>query len=174
MRDKRTLIRATVLGLIFIALAGAFYSYYTSTDGVSLGDEAPDFRLENSDGELVRLSDYKGKPVFINFWARWCEPCKKEMPLMEEKYQAYDGAFEILAINIAETPVAVNLFKREFKLSYPLLLDRDRSITNLYGVSDLPRSFFINADGIIVADKTGMLLEQELESFIQLMLGETE
>lgn len=172
MREKRTLIRFGVLLVIFLAVGGAFYTGLSNNQQpVNVGDTAPDFRLESTDGTQVRLSDYKGKAVFVNFWATWCEPCKVEMPYMEAAYQAREGEeFEILAINIAQSQLEASSFAKRHELSFPIILDRDRSVVNLYGVSGLPASFFIDADGTVVAHHVGPLTETLLAGYIETML----
>lgn len=171
MKQKRLMMRIIVLGVIFIALGSAFYSAYTNDDSpVQIGELAPNFTLENLEGELVSLSDYRGKGVFINFWATWCEPCKREMPYMEAQYKAMqDKGIEILAINISESNVAVNSFKNRLGLTFPILLDRDRSVTNRYGIIPIPSSFFIDKNGIVVSRVDGEMNEQQIKEQLKLI-----
>lgn len=171
MREKRTLIRFGVLLVIFLAVGAAFYTGLTdNAQPVKVGDMAPDFRLESIDGESIRLSDYRGKAVFVNFWATWCDPCKVEMPYMEDAYQAQEGEqFEILAVNIAQSQLEASSFAKRYELSFPIVLDRDRSVVNLYGVGGLPASFFINAEGRVVDHHVGPLNEQMIANFISKM-----
>lgn len=170
MKNKRLVLRVLILGVIFSALGGAFYVAYQSDDSpVRVGDIAPNFTLTNLEGEEVSLSDYQGKGVFLNFWASYCEPCKREMPAMEAEYQAMKTeGIEILAINIAESNVAINSFKNRYGFTYPILLDRDRSVTNRYGVIPIPTSFFINQEGIVVSKFTGEMSREQIKE--QLML----
>src|SRR5690606_27756460 len=116
MRNKRLVLRVLVLGIIFLALGSAFYMAYQNDDSpVQIGEAAPNFTLTNLEGKEVSLRDYQGKGVFLNFWASYCDPCKREMPAMEAQYQAMNAeGIEILAINIAESNVAINSFKNRF------------------------------------------------------------
>lgn len=97
------------------------------------------------------MSDYKDKVVFLNIWATWCPPCREEMPSMEELYKELKGEdFEILAVSIdtAEAKV-VAPFVKEYRLSFPVLLDPGGTIKSLYGITGVPESFIINKDGRI-------------------------
>ncbi|MDQ0339185.1 peroxiredoxin [Caldalkalibacillus uzonensis] len=165
MRNKRYLLRVIVLGIIVLAIGSAFFTAYTSDDTpVKIGEPAPDFVLENLQGEQVRLSDYKGKGVFINFWATNCPPCREEMPYMETQYQQFkDRGVEIMAINIAESRLAASRFAERYGLSFPILLDQDRSVTHRYGVIPIPSSFFVDENGIVVAKVEGMMSEEMIK-----------
>lgn len=168
MYDKRSILRITVLGIIFIALGSAFYTAYSS-DGspVKIGKEAPNFTLTKLDGETVSLSSLRGSGVFINFWGTWCEPCKREMPHMEAQYQKMkDNGIEILAVNIAESHLVASTFAERHKLTFPILLDKDRAVMNRYGVTFLPSSFFIDKEGKVVAHHVGELNEGMIEEYL--------
>jgi len=128
----------------------------TTTDGKipapRTGFLAPQFTLYNQQGQPVRLSDLRGRPVLINFWASWCTPCQAEMPAMQKVYQDYqDQGLEILAVNTTyqDDPQAVASFVQEHSLSFPILLDTDATAAGQYQVRALPTSFFVDADGII-------------------------
>jgi peroxiredoxin len=164
MKRKRTIIRVLVLGVIAVALGSAFYTAYSNDDSIVVeGDVAPDFILKNLQGEEVRLSELKGKGVVINFWATWCNPCKREMPLIEEQYQVVkDQNIEILAINIAESHLAVSSFINRMGVTFPVLLDSHRVVTQRYAVGALPSTFFINKDGIVMDHYVGEMDEKIL------------
>ncbi|MEJ2642297.1 MAG: TlpA disulfide reductase family protein [Desulfosarcinaceae bacterium] len=121
------------------------------------GAPAPEFALPGLDGATGRLSDYRGKVVFLNIWATWCAPCREEMPSMQKLYQEMKGLpFEILAVSIdilgAKT---VGPFMEELKLSFPALLDPQGTIGRLYGTTGVPETFIINQQGIITAKVIG-------------------
>lgn len=168
MKDKRKLIRVVVLAIIALALGSAFYTAWSNDHSpVQVGQKAPDFSLTTLTGEQVRLSDYEGKGVFINFWASWCAPCKEEMPDMEKQYQQMkDEGIEILAINFAQAEVVVSSFVNQMGLSFPILLDTDKAVSDRYGINPLPSSFFIDKDGIVVAKQEWMLTEQEIIDYL--------
>lgn len=124
---------------------------------LSAGSIAPDFTLENMRGEQVSLSQLRGKVVIVNFWATWCPPCKAEMPSMEALHQTFkDDDLVLLAINVEkEGRKAVARFLQESPYSFPILLDTDSSVQNLYGVFQYPESFIIDRNGVIVKKVIG-------------------
>jgi peroxiredoxin len=124
---------------------------------VAVGLPAPDFALPGLDGSTVRLSDFRGKVVFLNIWATWCSPCREEMPSMEKLYQEMKGLpFEILAVSIdIRGAKVVGPFMAELKLSFPALLDPQGTVGRLYGTTGVPESFIIDQDGIITAKVIG-------------------
>jgi peroxiredoxin len=127
---------------------------------------APDFELYNLDGETVKLSDLQGKIVLINFWATWCEPCKVEMPLFEERYQLAGSDLEILAVNFDEPEAEVRQFVDEFELSFPVLLDPGGTVQNLYRVRGYPTTFIVDEDGIIQYHHIGLFTEGQLDQYL--------
>lgn len=124
---------------------------------VAVGGPAPDFALPNLKGDLVRLSDYRGKVVFLNIWATWCSPCRQEMPSMEKLYQEMKGeAFEMLAVSIdALGAASVAPFVSDMKLTFPVLLDPQGAIQSLYNTTGVPESFIIDKNGIVGAKIIG-------------------
>jgi peroxiredoxin len=117
---------------------------------------APDLELQNLQGESLRLSDFKGHPVMVNFWAVWCGFCLVEMPTMQEAYDAYrDQGFVILAVDVREDRARVSEFVAELGLTFPVLLDTDGSVTERYQVRGLPTSYFIDRDGVIIGTQVG-------------------
>ncbi|GGK15368.1 thiol-disulfide oxidoreductase ResA [Caldalkalibacillus thermarum] len=176
MNNRRYVLRVAVLGIIVLAVGGAFFTAYTADDSpVKVGEPAPDFVLENLEGEKVRLSDYKGKGVFINFWASNCPPCREEMPYMENQYQQFkDKGIEILAVNIAESHLTASRFAERYGLSFPILLDQDRSVTHRYGVLPIPSSFFVDENGIVVDKVEGMMTEEMIRAKLELIVPQGE
>ena len=132
----------------------------------AIGSIAPDFELSKLDGETVRLSELQGKIVLINFWATWCEPCKVEMPLFEERYQMADSDLEILAVNFDESEQDVSKFVEEFGLSFPVLLDPGGEVQNLYRVRGYPTTFVVNEEGIVLFHHIGLFTEGQLDSYL--------
>lgn len=117
--------------------------------GPELGAAAPDFVLEVAGtGERVRLSDFRGQTVVLNFWATWCVPCRTEMPDFQEAYTRDDGVV-ILAVNSQESDAVVQRFVDEFGLSFPVVMDRENDVRSHYNVIGLPATFFIDPDGVI-------------------------
>jgi peroxiredoxin len=143
-----------VLGVAWIVLSRDLDDV-AAVDDVSLasprrGFAAPDFILQTLDGQEMALSDLRGQVVLVNFWATWCPPCRAEMPAMQQVYDRYhDLGFEILAVNLQEQDAQMLGFVEDRGLSFPVLPDRDGSVSSAYRVTSLPTSFFVDRSGVI-------------------------
>ncbi len=128
------------------------------------GAPAPDFSLATLDGEMVTLSDLRGRPVVLNFWATWCGPCRAEMPALEQVWQQYEqGGVMVLGVDQGEQAGTVERFVREeVGTSFPILLDPDQKVGAAYQVRALPTTFFIGADGVIQEVRIGGPLSREM------------
>lgn len=142
----------------------------TETDdvGTSKGEIAPDFELETIEGETVKLSDYRGKRVIVNFWATWCPPCRAEIPDLRKVYNNTD--VEILAVNLTDTEKNeddIGPFVEDFKMNFPVLMDVNSDVAITYNVAAYPTSYMIDSDGHIQFIAMGAmnydLMMQELE-----------
>ncbi|REB05219.1 TlpA family protein disulfide reductase [Sporosarcina sp. BI001-red] len=150
--------------------------YELSSSDLNIGIEnnqlAPDFELQNLYGEKIRLSDYRGKKVFLNFWASWCGPCKVEMPYMENYYKKHKDLenAEIIAVNMTKSEFntkKVQEFVDAHGLTFPVLLDNNGDIERIYKVIGFPTTYLINEDGIIVHGFTGAVKNaNEVEKLI--------
>ncbi len=169
VKNKRFVLRVTVLVIIALALGGALISAFMNDDTpVRVGEPAPDFRLDNVEGDSVRLSDFEGQGVFINFWATWCGPCREEMPDIQAQYEVFkDQGVEVLAVNIAESELAASRFAERLNLTFPILLDHDRTVTKQFEVGDIPSSFFIGPEGNVVDKHTGILTEDQIKAYME-------
>jgi len=118
---------------------------------------APELTLDNLRGDTFSLADYRGKLVLLNFWATWCMPCREEMPGMETLWQNYkDQGLVIVAVSVDEGSQArVEKFSKKFGLSFPVLLDPESRVSDLYKVSSMPTSFLIDRDGGIIGRIVG-------------------
>jgi len=115
-----------------------------------VGESAPDFQLQNLDGQTVSLSDLRGKPMLINFWAIRCPDCRSEMPYIQEIYEEWsDKGLVVLAINIGESHSQVENFMKSQRLSFTVLLDTKQNVAQKYNFQYIPTTFFIDKDGII-------------------------
>ncbi|MFD0051185.1 peroxiredoxin family protein [Actinomycetes bacterium NPDC127524] len=119
--------------------------------GVKVGEKAPDFDLYTLEGKKVKLSEFKGKKLLINFWATWCEPCKEEMPHLEEFYKNSSSNAVILAVNI-DPENDVEGYARKMGLTFPIILDnqeKSKAVNERYGVAAVPSSFLVDSKGVI-------------------------
>jgi cytochrome c-type biogenesis protein len=130
----------------------------TGIQVASEGIDPPDFTLSLPDGTEITLSHLKGKVVFLNFWATWCGPCRSEMPSMEAVYQRLkDRGFEVLAVNLGDSSGEVSAFMKEYKLSFPSVLD-EKSITgSRYNIRAIPTTYIIDRRGLIIARLVGSI-----------------
>ena len=130
--------------------------------GFQVGNRAPAFTLQNLDGDDVTLSNFRGKIVMVNFWATWCGPCKDEMPHIQAVFDSRpDDDLAILTINLQETAEAVQSFVDSEGFTFPVLLDPEGEAAGSYSVSEIPRTFFIDAEGIIQERRLGPFSSQE-------------
>lgn len=115
------------------------------------GQKAPDFKLKTLDNKEVSLSDFKGKPVVINFWASWCPPCRLEMPDLNQFAADYKDKVAVLGINIAfnDKDADMRKFVADSKLVFPTLLDTDGKATTAYKIGPIPTTIFVDKDGVI-------------------------
>lgn len=126
-----------------------------SSSVASVGQPAPDFILPNLDGESVSLSDFEGRPVFINFWRINCNPCREELPYLEAVYEERQGELVMLSINIGDDVSNIKQFLQNNSLSLSVLLDTDITVARRYAIPGTPTAFFIDKDGIIRAKVIG-------------------
>lgn len=139
--------------------------------------EAPDFTLEDMDGEPHSLSELRGNHVLVNFWATWCPPCRKEMPSLEYLYQKYrDRGFRVLAVNQWEDSDHVFSYMGELNVfpEFPILFDPESKVSEQYGVRGLPTSFIIDPDGNLVYRAVGgrEFDHPDVTGLIESLLGE--
>lgn len=116
----------------------------------SVGSPAPDFALRDSNGNLWRLSDLKGKVVFINFWGTWCAVCKSEMPYKERLNEKMQGKpFQMLGVLYRDDPDNLIPYFANQKITIPTLINEDNELAGLYGITGVPETFVIDKNGII-------------------------
>lgn len=127
-----------------------------------VGDTAPNFWLQLEDGRFVRLSDLKGKPVVLNFWATWCPPCRAEMPELVKA--AADKDIVVLEVNDGEDRSVVEDFATAYGMSMPVVLDKAGVLNERYLVQGLPTTYFVDSEGKLSSVVMGQISPEQLES----------
>ena len=137
--------------------------------------EAPDFTVYDLEGNAHKLSDFRGKPVVLNFWASWCGPCQSEMPAFEEKYQAYGEDIHFLMVNMAsnfgDSRANAAGVLESGGYTFPVYYDDLGECAVGYGINAIPVTVFIDSNGNVVSMKTGAMNEADLLRRIQTIIG---
>ena len=132
-------------------LAGLAMALFAATSLASsglTGQQAPDFALKSASGENLRLSEYRGDVVMINFWATWCGPCRQEMPLLDELYSRYERVgFNLLGVNIDDDSSRAMDMVRELGVSFPVLFDNRKEVSRMYDVDAMPVTVLVDREG---------------------------
>ena len=139
-------------------------------------NQALDFTVQDWEGNMVKLSDFFGKPIVLNFWASWCPPCKAELPDFDDACKKYDGEVVFLMVNMTdnqmETVEVAKDFIKTYGYDFPVYFDVDYEAAMVYGVRSIPQTYFINAEGEAVATATGMISASQLEQGISMIYSE--
>jgi cytochrome c biogenesis protein CcmG, thiol:disulfide interchange protein DsbE len=155
--------------VLFIGVLGA--ATLRKVDNLGPGSRAPQFTapLLNGGGS-VALSDLRGKPVFLNFWASWCVPCKDEAPLLRQAYATYGSKVHFLGVDERDALTSALAFERDNGIRYPSARDEGFRIYNDYGLTGQPESFFIDQNGVIVQHVPGPLSRAELFDLLDVLV----
>jgi len=141
----------------------------TAPKNLQSGKPAPDFELASLNGQPVHLSDFKGHPVLINYWATWCPPCREELPLIQNRHEKYSSDLVVLAINAGEDLATVEKYIQIKGFTFPVLLDPEWKAEALFGIMAYPTSVFIDRNGIIQARYVGGINEKVLDDNLELI-----
>ncbi|GFZ92473.1 thiol-disulfide oxidoreductase ResA [Compostibacillus humi] len=175
-RKNRLIFRTSILIVMVGAIIFALVSNIQADKTIyQVGDEAPDFELKqinkNNELETIRLSDFKGQGVMLNFWGTWCKPCEEEMPYMQELYPEYkEKGIEIIAVSLDSTELVVNRFIDKYDLTFPIPHDKTGEVRDLYKIGPIPSSIFINPNGKIQRVVNGALSLESLETYFKEIL----
>jgi peroxiredoxin len=139
--------------------------------GTDVGQLAPDFDLPSPEGETMRLSDFRGRPMWINFWAPWCPACRTEMPRLEGFYLEHqDDGLVILGVGVRDSPESMRAYAGEVGVTYPIVVDGDGAVANVYQALALPVHYWIDRDGIVRDWAFGELPRELLAASLQSIL----
>lgn len=205
MKNKKVLVIIIILFIALFVSATLLYDYLgeryktdslvteqqsdaetgeNETEGTDADSEqeeqktpAPDFTVTDKEGKEVKLSDFIGKPVVLNFWASWCGPCKSEMPDFEEAYGKYQESIHFLMVNLTdgsqETVESASSYISEAGYTFPVYYDTKSQAAMTYQVYSVPTSYFIDAEGNMIAWAQGMINSVQLQKGID-MIWENE
>lgn len=144
----------------------------TEVQGLDQGATPPDFELKTLDGDVVKLSDLKGKKVLLNFWASWCGPCKAEMPHMQKYYETHrdDTDFEMIAVNLTTSErrghEGIEEFVDAYGLTFPIPLDEDGKVGEAYNAISIPTTYMLGTDGTVGQKIVGPMDEEMMADLI--------
>jgi peroxiredoxin len=129
--------------LVLVALA-------VPAGAVTLQDQAPDFTLKSLEGSNLRLEEYRGQVVLINFWASWCGPCRQEIPLLDRLHQRYlDTGFAVLGINVEGEEAPARKLIDRIPVTFPVLIDQEQRVSELYELEAMPSTVVVDRDGVV-------------------------
>ena len=177
---KKTLLLAAGF-IAFIAVSYAAYNYLkdnsdagdNGTSGSSEQTQAADFTVFAADGTQVKLSDMKGKPVVLNFWASWCPPCREEMPAFETVFKKEGVEISFIMVNLTdgadETKESAEKYIKENKFTFPIYFDLQAEASDAYSIRYVPTTYFIDREGRIVSTIIGGMNEETLKKNIELI-----
>lgn len=140
---KRLLTDFFLAGFILLFITSVSYA---SSEKLSV--KAPNFTLKSRSGKNIKLSELRGQVVLLNFWASWCGPCRKEMPVLEKIHKKYKRlGFTLLGVNVEENSNAAKNYLKDIKVSFPILFDNTNKTSKLYDVSAMPTTILIDRNG---------------------------
>ena len=163
-------LRFVVLPLIVLAAAGYYWLFQRPSSTPVVGRPAPAIQLQALDGSAASLSAVHGRPVIVNFWATWCEPCKQEMPALQAEAASHPDLV-VLGIDNVESAVKVKPFVDQLGIRFPILLDEDGTAMERYQVTGLPTSFFIDRTGTLRSLYRGALTADTLRTSVAAIGG---
>jgi len=164
------IVGAVIVVPLLVFLALAFQSDPRQIDSPLVGKTAPPFALTDLEGRLWQLEDLRGKPVVINFWATWCQPCMVEHPILIAGSRRYGDDVQFLGVIYQDRPAAIQRFLDRSGSWGPSLVDEGSQVAIAYGVYGAPETFFIDPDGVIVEKVVGIVTPEILAEHLGGML----
>jgi thiol-disulfide isomerase/thioredoxin len=161
LNNQKRLIRGILL-IFMLLLLPIITGCSVGTTGLNAGDIAPDFKLDGLDGKTYILSNFRGSPVLLNFWATWCGPCQGEMPYLNDIATEWaDKGLVVLAVNVGEGKPGVQDFVDYYGYSMTVLLDTASAVSSKYDITGIPTTYFVDEDGIIQKRVIGAFQDKE-------------
>ncbi len=158
------------LALLLLTVGAGCNGEHPTEEKPSVGYLAPDFELPNLGGAPVKLSDYRGNVIVLNFWATWCGPCRAELPTLKGIWEKGQPGLLVIGVDAGETRNDVAAFASLNGLEYPVLLDQAMSVARAYEVQTIPATFVIDRDGVIRHRRRGAIKPGELDLAIKALL----
>ena len=185
MKDKKGFLILVIGMIIFMVGAYALYTQLSEkiappeqlatqpTQQTQQTQKAPDFTVYDKEGNPVKLSDFFGKPIVLNFWASWCGPCQSEMPDFQEKYEELGNDIQFLIVNMTdgqrENQTLAEAFIAQKGYTFPVYFDLESNAAMTYSVYSLPTTYFIDAQGNVTAQATGAIDAATLQKGIDMI-----
>ncbi|MCX7614303.1 MAG: redoxin domain-containing protein [Clostridiales bacterium] len=182
-KPRKTLFNVLVLASVLVI---AYFLYHslsagytpktqTNTQNTSPRIPAPDFIVCDINKKAYKLSDFKGTPIVLNFWASWCPACKEELPAFEKLYDEYKNDVHFMMVDIIDTQKETfetgTKFIKDNNYHFPAYFDKQQEAKYYFAVSSIPMTIFIDKDGNIVEGKLGAMSEETLRSKIKNLIG---
>lgn len=173
MNWKRALIPALIIAPLVIILARSFGTDPRALPSVLVQQQAPDFVLTDLDGNRIDTQALRGKPLVLNFWSTWCEPCKAEHSLLQDAAQRWGDQVHFFGVVYQDTADNIRRYLEARPTPYPHLVDPEGRVAIEHGVAGVPESFFIDAQGRVVHKQTGVLTRDVINETLRALTGGT-
>ena len=152
---RRETVAAALLAGLTITLLLRVVPYFR-VYRVAVGDRAPDFNVTGDDGQGVRLTDFRGKVILLNFWATWCPPCVEEMPSLNLAHERLnERGLVVLGISVDESREEYEAFLERMNIGFPTVRDPERQVSTLFGTAKYPETYLIDREGVVIRKYIG-------------------
>ena len=170
MNRNVLIVGALIVTPLVVVLALSFGKDPRAIDSPLIGKTAPTFALQDIEGNVIDLEKLRGKPVLMNFWATWCQPCIVEHPLLVASARRYEGRVHFVGIVYQDKPEKIRRFVAQRGAWGPSLMDEEGEVAIAYGVYGAPETFFVDADGTLAQKVTGAIHPEALVGILDGLL----